>query len=155
MPANRLIGIPALLLTLLPALVPAQPAASGDAPGHERELVELPPPVREEILTNMRDHLATIEKVSRKLAAGDYGSAADTAEAGLGMSAIMAHGGPQRAQYLPADWRKIGMAMHQAASRFAIAARDAETDADLRAAFTSLADVMAQCVACHAAFRLH
>jgi hypothetical protein len=45
--------------------------------------------------------------------------------------------------------------MHRAASRFAIAARDAEVTGDLAAAFGGLSGVMQQCVACHEAFRLH
>ena len=49
---------------------------------------------------------------------------------------------------------KTGFALH-AASRLALAARDAEVRGDLAGALTGLAEVMQQCVACHAAYRVH
>jgi hypothetical protein len=147
MSPNRLAAVVVLALTL--------PGAAGSAPVNERELVELPPPMRAHMLNNMRDHLIAIETISRQLAAGDYGAAADTAEAHLGMSSIQAHGGPMMAPYMPEGMRAIGGAMHHAASRFAVDVRDAEVNDDLGAAFGGLAEVMAQCVACHAAYRVH
>ena len=56
---------------------------------------------------------------------------------------------------MPEPMRAIGTAMHRAASRFAIGARDAEVTGDLAATFNGLSGIMAQCVACHAAFRVH
>ena len=44
--------------------------------------------------------------------------------------------------------------MHRAASRFAIAAQDAGVTGDLKPVFAGLADVTAQCVSCHAGYRL-
>lgn len=120
-----------------------------------RQHVELPPPMRKHMLANMRDHLAAIETISRLLAEGRYGEAADTAESRLGMSAMAAHGGQHMAPHMPEGMRAIGSAMHRAASRLAVAARDAEVRGDLAGALTGLADVMQQCVACHAAYRVH
>jgi len=54
---------------------------------------------------------------------------------------------------MPEGTRAIGSAKHRAASRFAVAARDAEVDDDLDAAFAGLAEVMVQCFACHNAYR--
>ena len=150
MPAHRL----AVVLTLCLALPTATFAEPVDATD-PRTKVELPAPMRAKLLAHMREHLAAIETISRQLAAGDYGAAADTAEAQLGVSAIAAHGGPQRAKFMPEGWRANGFAMHSAASRFAIAVREAEVNDDLGAAFAGLADVMQQCVACHTAYRLH
>jgi len=141
-----------LILTLI-LVLPS--AALAEAPGEQRTLVDLPAPMRAHMLANMRDHLAAIETISRLLAAGDYGAAADTAEARLGMSAMQAHGGDRMAPHMPEGMRAIGSAMHRAASRFAVAARDAEVADDLGAAFAGLAEVMAQCVACHNAYRVH
>lgn len=152
-PARRARACLALALTLILAL--ALPNALGAPPADERELVELPAPMRAHMLANMRDHLAAIETVSRLLATGDYGAAADVAESRLGMSAMQAHGGRHMAPHMPEGMRAIGSAMHRAASRFAVAARDAEVDDDLGAAFAGLAEVMAQCVACHGAYRVH
>lgn len=137
------------------ANTPIHAQANVDANADARTLVELPAPMRAHMLANMRDHLAAIETVSRQLAAGDYSAAADTAEARLGVSAMQDHGGHRMAAHMPEGMRRIGMAMHRAASRFALAARDAEVSDDLGSAFAGLAEVMAQCVACHHAYRVH
>jgi hypothetical protein len=137
------------------ALLLSVTGAVGVVPADERTLVELPPPMRAHMLANMRGHLRALEIISRSLAAGDYGAAADRAEAGLGMTSMQAHGSGQMAPYMPQGMRAIGSAMHHAASRFAVAARDAEVSDDLGAAFAGLAEVMAQCVACHEAYRVH
>jgi hypothetical protein len=155
MPPFRLLTVSALILAFSPALSAEPSQGAGQGKGEQRTLVELPPPMHAHLLANMRDHLAAIETVSRQLAAGDYGTAAETAERRLGMSAMQSHGGPRRAKHLPEGMRAIGLAMHRAASRFAVAAQDAEVSDDLGAAFAGLADVMAQCVACHTAYRLH
>jgi mono/diheme cytochrome c family protein len=57
--------------------------------------------------------------------------------------------------YMPEGMRAVGDAMHRAASRFAIAARDAEVGGNLAQAFAGLSEVMQQCVACHGAYRVH
>jgi cytochrome c556 len=49
----------------------------------------------------------------------------------------------------------IGTEMHRAASRFAVSVRNAEVNGDLRPAMANLRKVSRQCVACHAAFRIH
>jgi hypothetical protein len=74
---------------------------------------------------------------------------------GMGMSAMPAHGGAHMASFMPEPMRVIGLAMHRAASRFAVSARDAEVTGDLSAAFGALSQVMQQCVACHEGFRVH
>jgi cytochrome c556 len=142
-------------LTLLVIAALLLPTGTIAESADERTKVEMPAPMRAHTLANMRDHLAAIETISRQLATGDFEAAADTAESRLGVSAIPSHGGPQRAKYMPQGMRAIGMAMHRAASRFALAARDAEVSDDLGGAFSGLADVMQQCVACHKAYRLH
>ncbi|NEX22726.1 hypothetical protein G3480_20855 [Thiorhodococcus mannitoliphagus] len=45
--------------------------------------------------------------------------------------------------------------MHRAASRFAVAARDAEVSGDLAGVFAALSQVMDQCVVCHGDCRVH
>jgi hypothetical protein len=139
---------------LAPALALVLQTAAGSDLEDARESVDLPAPLRAELLSHMRDHLAAIEGVSRLLAAGDYAAAADTAESRLGMSAIGTHGGPHIGRHFPEGMRAIGMGMHRAASRFATVARDAEVGGDLGAVFNGLADVMAQCVACHNGYRV-
>jgi len=120
-----------------------------------RQQVEFPPPMQAHMLANMRDHLLALEAITRQLAEGRYDAAAETAEGRLGMSAMQAHGSAQRAPFMPEPMRAIGLAMHRAASRFAIAAWDVEVTGDLSAAFGALSQVMQQCVACHEGFSVH
>lgn len=143
---------PAPLTCLILAAALAGPATGSADP---RELVDLPPPMREHMLANMRDHLLALETITRLLAEGRYGEAADTAEERLGMGAMQAHGAGHMAPYMPEGMRATGSAMHRAASRFAISARDAEVGGGLAGAFAGLSEVMQQCVACHSAYRLH
>jgi cytochrome c556 len=56
---------------------------------------------------------------------------------------------------MPKGMQEIGTQMHHAASRFAVAAENAAVGDDVRPALAALGDVMRQCVACHAAYRLH
>jgi hypothetical protein len=111
--------------------------------------------MQDHMLANMRDHLLALETITRQLADGRYDAAAETAEGRLGMSAMQTHGAAHMAPFMPEAMRAIGFAMHRAASRFAIAARDAEVTGDPGAAFGALSQVMQQCVACHEGFRVH
>ncbi len=140
------------LPVLLLALLLAAPAAAGDDP---RQYVRLPAPMREHMLRNMRDHLQALQTITRQLSAGAYDAAADTAEQRLGMSAMQRHGAAHMAPYMPEGMRRAGTAMHRAASRFAVAARNAEVEGGLARAFGALSEVMAACVACHAGYRVH
>jgi hypothetical protein len=134
------------------ALALALPVGAESDP---RERVDLPPLMQKHMLANIRDHLLAIETISRLLAEGRYGEAADTTEERLGMGAMQTHGGHRMAPYMPEGMRAIGSAMHRAASRLALGARDAEVRGDLAGALGGLAEVMGQCVACHTAYRVH
>lgn len=59
------------------------------------------------------------------------------------------------APLMPEGMREIGTAMHRAASRFALTARDAEVAGGMASAFGALSEVMRQCVACHSRYRVH
>ena len=133
---------PAPLTGIILAAALAGPATGSADP---RELVDLPPPMREHMLANMRDHLLALETITRLLAEGRYGEAADTAEERLGMGAMQAHGAGHMAPYMPEGMRATGSAMHRAASRFAISARNAEVGGDLVGAVAGLSEVMRQC----------
>ena len=56
---------------------------------------------------------------------------------------------------MPKEMGAIGTNMHRAASRFALAAKDAELDGGLNRAFAALSEVMQQCVACHSVYKVH
>jgi len=120
-----------------------------------RQKVELPDMMREHMMSNMRDHLLALETITRSLSQRQYDAAADVAEKRLGMTSMTSHGAEHLGKFMPAEMGRIGTSMHQAASRFARAARDAEIDGGLDKAFAALSEVMQQCVTCHSAYRVH
>lgn len=119
-----------------------------------RAAVRFPEPLRTHTLANMRDHLATLQQIQDALARGAYDDAARISEERLGLSSLEAHGAHQVAPYMPRGMQEAGTEMHKAASRFALAASNAGATGDTKPALAALAHVTAQCVACHAAYRL-
>jgi cytochrome c556 len=115
-----------------------------------RVLVEMPAPMREHMLSNMRDHVATLNEMLMGLAKKDYDRAAQAAEQRLGISSLTTHGAEHMAPYMPKPMQAIGTEMHRAATRFALAAQER----DLDMALTELTAVTSQCVACHSAYRV-
>lgn len=128
-----------------------EPAFADDG----RVTVKLPDMMREHMLGNMRDHLLALEEITRYLANQKYDEAAEVAENRLGMSSLVLHGASHLGKFMPKEMGSIGTSMHRAASRFALAAMDAEIDGGLNKAFSALSDVMRQCVACHSAYKVH
>lgn len=141
---KKLVMVPVLIL--LPFLCVADDG---------RTRVEMPDRMVEHMLGNMRDHLLALSEITRYLANQDYEKAADVAESRLGMSSLDLHGAAHMGKFMPKEMGSIGTNMHKAASRFAIAARDAELEGGLNKAFLALSDVMQQCVACHASYKVH
>jgi cytochrome c556 len=134
------------------AVLLASPATLADDDG--RIAVEMPPMMRSHMLANMRDHLKALQEIQSQLAAGEYDAAAATAENRLGMTSLQSHGASHMAGFMPAGMQETGSAMHRSASRFAMTAQDAAVTRDLPRALGALSEVTAQCVACHAAYRL-
>lgn len=134
-------------------LVTAAPAAAED----RRELVNLPAPMQEHMLANMRDHLRAIEEILAHLAAGEADAAGAVAEARLGLSSLDSHGAAHMAPFMPPAMQAAGTEMHKAASRLGRVAEDAEVDHSYdsqRAVFAALGEITAACNACHAAYRI-
>ncbi len=130
-------------------------AAQGAAPIEDRrQPVRFPTPMREHTLANMRDHLLALQQIQEALARQQFDRAAEVAEGRLGMSSLALHGAHEVAPFMPRGMQDAGTAMHRAASRFAVSARDAAAIGDLGPAMTGLAELTATCVACHAAYRL-
>jgi hypothetical protein len=127
----------------------AQAAGGAD----DRPLVRFPEPMRIHMLANMRDHLLGLQEIQEALARQQYDRAADTAEQRLGMSSLKLHGAHEVSGFMPEAMQAIGTGMHQAASRLAIAARDAAATGDVKLVLEAMARVTAQCVACHASYR--
>ncbi len=116
----------------------------------ERALVQMPDMMQEHMLSNMRDHLAALNEILRKLAAGEMDEAADIAESRLGMSSLESHGASHMAKMMPEGMRNIGTSMHKAASNFALKAQEGEA----LPAYGALSEITAACVACHSAYRV-
>ncbi|MDH4246663.1 MAG: hypothetical protein OEW39_02475 [Deltaproteobacteria bacterium] len=125
-----------------------------DTPPDTRESVEFPAHLKAHELANMRDHLLTIQRIQAALGRGEFNKAAELAEQRLGMSSFQLHGAATVAPHMPKGMQDAGMAMHRAASRFALAATDAGVTGDFKPVLVALAQVTTQCVACHAAFKL-
>jgi hypothetical protein len=106
-------------------------------------------------IASMRDHLLSLQEIDVALSKNDFDRAARIAEERLGMSSLESHGAAHIGPFMPKGMQDIGTEMHHAASRFAVAAQDASVTNDVRPALGALSDVMSQCVACHAAYRLH
>jgi hypothetical protein len=120
-----------------------------------RQLVKFPEPMRLHTITSMRDHLLALQEIDVALSKNDFDNAARVAERRLGMSSLELHGAAHIAPFMPQGMQGIGTQMHRSASRFAIEAQNASVSNDVRPALAALGTVMQQCVACHAAYRLH
>jgi hypothetical protein len=129
--------------------------AAAATQGDGRQLVELPDPMRQHTIANMRDHLLALQEIDMALSRNEFDNASSIAEKRLGMSSLELHGAAHIAPYLPQGMQDIGTRMHRAASRFAVEAQSASVSNDVRPALGALGSVMQQCVACHAAYRLH
>lgn len=145
---HRSLVAPLLIAGLL--AFPLTLAAEGDS----RVAVDMPSMMRSHMLANMRDHLTAIQEIQSRLADGEYAAAGEIAEKRLGMSALQSHGASHMAGFMPKGMQETGTAMHQTASRFAVIAQETAVTGDLPRALGALSRVTAQCVACHAAYRL-
>ena len=122
-----------------------------------RELVKLPPMMREHMLGNMRDHLMTLDQILDAVAEAKFDDAAKLAEARLGMSSLSSHDAAHMAPFMPKPMQDMGTAMHRAASRLVIVLQDASVTPNAEALHKvagSLHDVTTACTSCHAAYRL-
>ena len=115
----------------------------------KRQMVKMPEMMKNHQLENMRDHLKAIDEILMHMGADELDKAAEVAEQRLGMSSLATHGASHMAQVIPKEMGAIGTSMHKAASRFALKAEEG----DAPAAYKSLQEVTAACVACHAGFR--
>lgn len=139
---KRFVAAAACLLAMTAATTPAAEDA--------RELVQLPPMMQAHMLSNMRDHLISLNEILRHLDKGELDQAAEVAEGRLGMSSLELHGASHMAGFMPEGMRAVGTRMHQAASRFALKAQEGEA----LPAYRALSQITAECVACHSTYRI-
>ncbi|MGQ9371301.1 hypothetical protein [Azospirillum sp. ST 5-10] len=131
-------------------------AAGRPVVAQERQLVELPPPMQQHMMANMRDHLRALQDILAAVAGGDAEAAARIAEQRIGMTSLVLHDAAHLGRFMPEPMQRMGTELHRAASRFAVAVQDADLDPvdGPKAVFRALADVTATCNACHAAYRI-
>ena len=158
----RIYAITLLIALTLPASaqqrdLPMQPPTDV-TPNHHasindsRQAVRVPRIVRDRILTHMRGYLQDLQEVQMALSRQEYTRAADLTENHVGMSVLVLHG--EVGKYVPKKFQGLGVAMHRAASRLAIAVGDVAVTGNVNPALASFSKVMVSCVACHAAYRL-
>jgi cytochrome c556 len=149
-------AIMVVVLAMVAAQAQQHESGSADSSSADRrQLVRFPEPMRLHTMANMRDHLRSLQEIDVALARGDFDKAASIAESRLGLSSLEAHGASHLAPYMPKGMQETGSNMHRAASRFAVEAQNASESDDVKPALAALANVMEQCVACHATYRLH
>lgn len=138
-----------------PAADKTTPSDKSDDP---RELVSLPGPMKEHMLANMRDHLATLNTVVGDVADNKFDAASKLLEERLGMSSLPLHHAAEMAPYFPKPMQDAGTNMHHAASRLAIALQNASVNQSfdsMREVNGALHEVTSSCVACHSGYRVH
>ena len=115
-----------------------------------RQMVKLPEMMQQHMMSNMRDHLLSLNEILDNMGKGNLDKAGQIAETRLGMSSLDAHGASHMAPYMPEGMRNAGTAMHRAASKFALKAEEGEA----LPAYRMISDITATCVACHAGYRI-
>ncbi|MCU7958421.1 MAG: hypothetical protein KZQ58_00115 [gamma proteobacterium symbiont of Bathyaustriella thionipta] len=138
--------IPRIISLLLLAFSSGASIANEDS----RQWVELPEMMQQHMMSNMRDHLATINEILINMANGQLDQAAEIAESRLGMSSLESHGAKHMSGFMPVGMRQAGTSMHRSASRFALRAEEG----DLLPAYKALSEVTSACVACHSGYRI-
>lgn len=145
------------LCTLVPAAMLSLLLCAPLARADERTLVEMPAPLQEHMLGNMRDHLYALDEILAALAQGDTAEASTIAEQRLGLSSLDDHGAAHLAGFMPPQMQAAGTELHKAASRFIQAAQNAELEHTFEAqqkVFDALQGITAACNACHTSFRI-
>src|SRR6185437_5809097 len=121
------------------------------------ELVSMPDSMRKHMLANMRDHLATLDRVIGDVAKNKLDAAGKLLEERLGMSSLPLHHAAEMAPYFPKPMQDAGTNMHRAASRLAIVLQNASVAQNfdaMRDVDAALHEVTSSCVACHMGYRV-
>ncbi|CCQ75415.1 hypothetical protein [Magnetospira sp. QH-2] len=145
------------LWTPLALIAPLLLASAATAQDDTRELVKLPEMMQQHMMSNMRDHLLALDEILGLLAEGKNTQAGELAEQRIGMSSLTLHGADHMGPYMPEGMRAAGTEMHRRASRFALAAQEAELDQTYEAqqkVFAALQGITENCNACHMGYRL-
>ncbi len=123
-----------------------------------RTLLDMPAPMIDHYLSNMRDHMESLDQIARAIADGKYHDVMLLAEERLGNSAFERHGAAHLNQVMPEHMQELGGALHRASSRLAVDAHAAEQELTADAQKKVLMDFAAvthTCTTCHAEYRVH
>lgn len=138
--------LPALLLSVAACATPEPPAAEST---DVRQRLELPAPLRDKVLLEMRLMLEAMNGILSGVTVGDPTAVAAAAR-GAGM-AMAADVDPDIKSRLPEEFLKLGMSTHKAFDQLA---DRLEAGGTIDGALEDLAKVTGNCVACHATYRL-
>ena len=136
-------GIAVLVLAGCAAMEPGAPTTDA------RQRLALGPAERDKVLAEMRGLLGSVSAVVQGLAAGDSARAEAAARAS-GM-AVAVDVDPRLMQRLPPEFRRLGMQTHKG---FDGLADRIKAGAAREQVLGALGALTANCVACHAAWRL-
>lgn len=144
----RLIAISALLLLAAGVYVffiqgDTRPSPDG------RTSIQLSNADRNLVLAEMRQFLVSVQGISEALTREDMATVTETARA-VGNAAVQAVP-PSLMASLPLEFKTMGRGVHRAFDQLAM---DAESLAEPRHSLQQMSDILSQCVACHAAYRL-
>ena len=139
-------------------LLPAQAAYSEESDNSaelsvsdSRQLISMPNETRKLMREDMMNNLSALNEIFAHLTENNFNDAAEVAENRMGKSSMGKHRstgmGPGR--FMPIEMRNIGWTMHEAASEFAVIAKQG----DLTNAYNALQKVTSACVACHYGYR--
>lgn len=144
-------------LVVMTAVLLAALGASQTYGQDARQLVKLPEPMQEHMLSNMRDHLVSLNEIIGDVADGKFDEAAKVAEQRLGMSSLTAHDAAHMAPFFPKPMQDTGTSMHHAGSRLVIVLQDASITPNAQSMQDinrALHEVTSACTSCHAAYRI-
>lgn len=115
----------------------------------KREILQLSDTERNIVLSEMRGFVEALQVINQALAKNDRDAAAKKATE-VGMAA--AHSVPKELmQKLPMQFRQFGMATHRGFDELATNLKDLD---DPRVAFGQLANLMSNCLSCHAIYQI-
>ncbi|MGD2112557.1 MAG: hypothetical protein PVI50_04160 [Gammaproteobacteria bacterium] len=114
-----------------------------------RTVVQLSPPQRAVVLSEMRHFLSGLQQISAALAQDDMDTVASVARS-LG-SPMTQHVPPDLKQALPEGFRKMGFSVHNDFDRIAL---DAESLGDGKHTLSQLGETLSKCVSCHGAYQI-
>lgn len=115
----------------------------------DRTSILLTPGERDLVLLEMRTFLISVQAITQGVTENDMVRVADAARA-VGKSAQVEVPGTLIGK-LPLEFKKLGFDTHEKFDLLAINARD---QGDAQQVLVQLAELMQNCVACHAAYRL-